>query len=61
MVRGGLLSGRQARSPRPVQMASPSESWTSGRQSTAVGFLFSEYQYIDVSGATPKRWMSLRM
>ncbi len=33
MTRGGLLIGRQMRSPAPVQMARPSESWISGRQS----------------------------
>jgi hypothetical protein len=60
MVRGGLLSGRQIRSPPPVHMASPSESWTSGRQSTAPGFAFSEYQYIEVSGAMPNRLTSRR-
>src|SRR3546814_3463654 len=51
----GLLSGRQSRSPAPVQSASPSESWTSGRQSTRYGRLPSENQYIDVSGARPRR------
>ena len=60
MVRGGLLSGRQMRSPVPVHIARPSESCTSGRQSIAVGFAVSEYQYIEVSGAMPKRATSLR-
>ena len=55
MIRGGLLSGRQMRSPAPVHIARPSESWTSGRQSIAVGFAVSEYQYIEVSGAMPRR------
>ncbi len=50
MIRGGLLSGRQMRSPAPVQSARPSESWISGRQSMAVGFAVSEYQYMEVSG-----------
>ncbi len=60
IVRGGLFSGRSARSPAPVQSARPSESWTSGRQSTAVALAFSEYQYIEVSGAMPSRSTSLR-
>jgi hypothetical protein len=55
MIRGGLLSGRQMRSPAPVQSARPSESWISGRQSIAVGFAVSEYQYIEVRGAMPRR------
>ena len=55
MMCGGLLSGRQSRSPLPVHIARPSESWTSGRQSIAVSFLVSENQYIEVSGAMPKR------
>ena len=55
MIRGGLLSGRQMRSPVPVHMARPSESWISGRQSMAVVFDFSEYQYMEVSGAMPRR------
>ncbi len=50
MIRDGLFSGRQMCSPVPVHMARPSESWISGRQSTAVGFTVSEYQNIDVSG-----------
>ena len=61
MIRGGLLSGRQMRSPLPVHSASPSESWISGRQSTAVAFAFSEYQYIEVRGAMPRRLTSWRM
>ena len=69
MMRGGLLSGRHSRSPLPDHIARPSESWTSGRQSIAVSFLVSENQYIEVSGAMPKRetwarvnivaWMSI--
>ena len=55
MIRGGLLSGRQSRSPLPDHISSPSESCTSGRQSMAVSFLVSEYQYIEVKGAMPKR------
>ena len=55
MMRGGLLSGRHRRSPLPDHIDRPSESCTSGRQSIAVCFLVSEYQYIDVSGAMPKR------
>jgi len=68
-MRGGLFSGRHSRSPLPDHIAKPSESWTSGRQSIAVSFLVSEYQYIEVSGAMPKRetwarvnravWMSI--
>ena len=54
-MRGGLLSGRHSRSPLPVHIARPSESCTSGRQSIAVSFFVSEYQYIEVSGAMPKR------
>ena len=34
ITRRGLFSGRQMRSPLPVHSARPSESWTSGRQST---------------------------
>ena len=49
------------RSPLPVHMARPSESWISGRQSMAVFLDFSEYQYIDVSGAMPSRLTSWRM
>jgi hypothetical protein len=60
MFRGGLLRGRQMRSPAPVHSASPSESWISGRQSIAVLFAFSEYQYMEVSGAMPRRSMSSR-
>src|SRR3546814_5943769 len=48
IVRGGLLSGRQMRSPSPFHIARPSESWTSGRQSTAVCLRVSENQNIDV-------------
>ena len=69
MIRGGLLSGRHSRSPLPDHISSPSESCTSGRQSIAVSFLVSENQYIEVSGAMPKRdtcartnsdaWMSM--
>ena len=59
-MRGGLLSGRQMRSPVPVHSASPSESCTSGRQSAALGLAVSENQYIEVSGARPSRAMSLR-
>ena len=55
MICGGLLSGRQMRSPAPVHIARPSESCTSGRQSIAVAFIVSENQYIEVSGAMPKR------
>ena len=43
---------------RRVHIERPSESCTSGRQSTAVGFFVSENQYIDVRGAMPKRAMS---
>ena len=60
MTLRGLLIGRQMRSPAPVQMASPSESWISGRQSTPCTRSFSLYQNIDVSGATPSRWIALR-
>ena len=60
MIRGGLLSGRQMRSPVPLHMASPSELWISGRQSTTA-FDFSEYQYMEVSGAMPRRATSWRM
>ena len=56
----GLFSGRQMRSPAPFHIVSPSESCTSGRQSMAVGLTVSEYQYIDVSGASPSRATSLR-
>ena len=69
MIRGGLLSARHSRSPLPDHISSPSESCTSGRQSIAVSFLVSEYQYIEVHGAMPKRdtcartksddWMSM--
>ena len=41
--RGGLLSGRQIHSPLPVQIASPSESWISGRQSLAMRRSFSPH------------------
>ena len=47
-------------SPLPVHMARPSLSWISGRQSTAVGLTVSEYQNIEVSGATPSRSIDLR-
>ena len=60
MIRDGLFSGRQMCSPLPVQIARPSESWISGRQSTAVGFAVSEYQNIEVSGAMPSRSIGLR-
>src|SRR5258708_17892877 len=56
----GLFNGRQMRSPAPVHRASPSESCTSGRQSTAVWFIFSENQYIQLIGAIPKRLISFR-
>src|SRR5260370_37025613 len=59
-VAAGLFNGRQMRSPAPVHRASPSESCTSGRQSTAVGFIVSENQYIELMGAVPKRLISLR-
>ena len=55
MIRGGSFNGRQSRSPLPDHISSPSESCTSGRQSIAVGFAVSEYQYIEVKGAMPKR------
>ena len=42
-------------------MQSPSESCTSGRQSIAVSFLVSENQYIEVSGAMPKRETAARV
>ncbi|GBH11138.1 Multidrug efflux pump subunit AcrA [Pseudomonas syringae pv. actinidiae] len=61
MVLGGLFSGRHIRSPVPVQIASPSESWTSGRQSTAVFFTCSLNQYIELIGARPNLCTSLRM
>jgi hypothetical protein len=60
MIRGGLLRGRQMRSPLPVHRAKPSESWISGRQSTAVVLAFSEYQYMEVRGAIPRRPTSWR-
>ena len=59
-MRGGLLSGRHSRSPLPDHIDRPSESCTSGRQSIAVCFFVSEYQYIDVSGAMPKRETAAR-
>ena len=48
------------RSPLPFHIARPSESCTSGRQSTPAGLVVSEYQYIDVSGTSPSRAMSRR-
>src|SRR5260370_40799551 len=59
-VAGGLFNGRQMRSPAPVHRASPSESCTSGRQSTAVGLIVSENQYIELMGAIPQRLISVR-
>ena len=59
-IRVGLLSGRQIRSPAPFQIASPSESWTSGRQSAIFSRPYSAYQNIEVKGATPIRSMSWR-
>ena len=59
-IRVGLLSGRQMRSPAPFQIASPSESCTSGRQSAIFSRPYSAYQNIEVSGATPMRSMSCR-
>src|SRR5258707_14275685 len=56
----GLFNGRQMRSPAPVHRASPSESCTSGRQSTAVGLIVSENQDIELIGGIPKRLISLR-
>ena len=61
------------RLPQPLAIARPHRKtvriMTSGRQSIAVTFLVSEYQYMDVSGAMPKRdtcarvnmvvWMSM--
>ena len=55
ITRGGLLSGRHNRSPAPVAMARPSESWISGRQSGALARFVSENQYMLVSGAMPSR------
>ena len=60
MTRGALLSGRQMRSPLPVQIASPSESWISGRQSAACVRLCSPYQNMLENGAMPRRLMSRR-
>jgi len=60
MTTGGSLSGRHSRSPAPVHIASPSQSWISGRQSAATCRLVSLYQYIAVRGATPMRAMAPR-
>ena len=56
----GSFSGRQIRSPAPVQMLSPSLSWISGRQSVAMRRLCFEYQNMLVSGAMPTRAISAR-
>ena len=60
-TRVGSLRGRKTRSPLPFQSAKPSESCTSGRQSTRYARSFSENQYMLVSGATPNCAMSLRV
>ena len=41
-----------------LRMSKPSESWISGRQSMAVLLAFSEYQYMEVRGAMPRRLTS---
>src|SRR5260221_13466255 len=58
-VAAGLFNGRQMRSPAPVHRASPSESCTSGRQSTAVGLDVLGNQYMQIIGAVPKGMVTL--
>ena len=52
---GGDCSGRHSRSPLPDHIARPSEIMDLGARVDRGLFLVSENQYIEVSGAMPKR------
>ena len=55
-----LESGRHKRSPVPMRMARPSESWTSGRKSSKRRREFSPNQNMLDIGAMPRRCTALR-